>query len=103
MPIFHYHAETDNKENYNPDLKTFSPQKLVNQKRYKVLKNIVMKNQKSPEPLPLKERVDTHKDEVEVIPSQSSESMPGEPHALGSGHALRDLAFEDETERKFGL
>lgn len=106
MSIFHYQTEADNKENYNPDLKTFSPQRLVNQKRYKVLKSIVMKNQKyveSSEILALKERNNMCKEEMENVPSQSSGSVPDGLHALETGCLVRDLEFEDETERKFGL
>lgn len=98
MSVFHYQAEADNKENYNPDLKTFSPQRLVNQKRYKVLKSIVMRNQKavSSEAHPLKERAGIHRECVEPHACIEDELRPSEA-------CLKDLAFEDETERRFGL
>ena len=39
--------DMDDKENYDPVLKTYSPKRLVNQKRYRVLRSIVLGNKKS--------------------------------------------------------
>jgi len=91
-------ADADNKENFNPDLNTYSPQKLVNQRRYKILKNIVMKNSSYAEPIlknagPLKEK------DGNIAISVEDKAKEKEKKGL----QLKILEFVDEAKRKFGL
>lgn len=77
----------EDKENFDPVLKTYSPVKLVNQKRYKTLRDIVMNNnpKKEKKEHPLKEKTNTEKRE------KKEECK------------FKKLEFEDETVKRYGI
>lgn len=80
---------SEDKENFNPEANCYSPRKLVNQKRYKVLKALTMRNRTMrEEDLPLKEKVDCA--ENEIYKKEESTTM-------------KMLEFKDETTRRFGI
>jgi len=77
--ITHPMIDRTNKENYNPALKMYSPKRLENQKRYQILKELTQRSH----------NVDTAPERVEA-------SAQEEPFS-------KDIEFEDETIRRFGL
>lgn len=82
MPIL----PIEDQENYNPILQAHSPVKLVNQKRYKVLRELSMQGRKaSTASFPLKE-----KSEIQVSEITTKE-------------IFKPLEFEDESKRTFGI
>jgi hypothetical protein len=85
--------DTEDKENYNPVVNTFSPVKLVNQKRYKTLKNIVMKASSDGrlKIIPLQEKNGNVKINNNVNINNTNEE------------GIKELEFKDETIKKYGL
>lgn len=68
-----------NKENYNPALKMYSPKRLESQKRYQILKELTQRSHA-----------------VDTAPERPQVPALDEPFS-------RDIEFEDETVRRFGL
>lgn len=84
MPIGPH--EDENKENYNPELKRYSPSKLVNLKRYKVLKELVLKNK----------AVNTTENKGKIFQERTDENKEEEI-------ADKKLEFKDESTKTYGL
>lgn len=84
--------DTEDKENYDPVVNTFSPVKLINQRRYKTLKSIVMKasSESRMKSVPLQER--NGKSKITIDTNNMDEES-----------TLKELQFKDETIRRFGL
>jgi len=83
----------EDKENYNPDSKTYSPPRLVNQKRYKVLKALTMNSVfKKQDDIPLKERTNLPQDK-----SRTEEAK------AGSQAVMKPLEFVDESRKTYGI
>lgn len=88
-----YFFPTEDKENYNPDSKTYSPARLVNQKRYKVLKALTMNSMsRKHDELPLKEKT-----------NQQEKSKPQEPQLEAPSPQMKPLKFKDESRKVYGL
>lgn len=73
--------DANNKENYNPVLKMYSPKRLVNQKRYRILRELTQRPSAA-DPRP-SERVAACDERDDVCAGE--------------------IEFEDETVRRFGL
>lgn len=89
--------DTEDKENYDPVASTFSPVKLVNQRRYKILKNIVMKST-------------TENRNKNILQEKNGNTKlaldtnkTNEENSFSELINLKDLNFKDESVRKYGL
>lgn len=78
----------EDKENFNPDLNSYSPRRLVHQKRYKVLKAFALSNRSKKEEIPLKEK----EKEIEKKNVCKEERK-----------TMKKLEFEEETGKRFGI
>lgn len=76
----------EDQENYNPVLQSHSPVKLLNQKRYKVLKELAMQGKRANAICcPLKEKI-----ELPTLEAPTKE-------------VFKQLEFEDESVKTFGI
>lgn len=84
---------TEDKENLNPDSKTYSPARLVNQKRYKVLKALTMNSiPKKQEDFPLKEKTNTQ-EKIKTQEKQREETID----------QMKPLKFVEEGKKTYGI
>lgn len=82
----------DDKENYNPDSKTYSPPRLVNQKRYKILKGITMSCvSRKQDDMPLKERTN-------IRDRSKQDETTANQITL-----MKPLEFVDESNKTYGI
>lgn len=85
-----YPYNSEDKENYNPEMKSFSPKRLVNHRRYKVLKEIVQRAEKDKENKAGENNNSILREKMEHAVAEEATPVPS-------------LDFIDESDRKYGL